>query len=122
MPGPGRFARWHFIAASTCVMLNALAQDSPAGHLPPSLIEQTSRAVDADAARLTAIYKDIHRNPELGFMETRTSGIVAKELKALGFDVKTGIGKTGVVGVLNPSAKASRACTACRKTRCPWSP
>jgi len=33
-------------------------------------------------------------------METRTAGIVAKELKALGFEVKTGIGKTGVVGIM----------------------
>ncbi|QKJ65226.1 amidohydrolase [Flavobacterium sp. M31R6] len=46
------------------------------------------------------MFKDIHANPELGFMEVRTAAIVAKELKALGFEVKTGIGKTGVVGIL----------------------
>ncbi len=54
----------------------------------------------ADDARLVAIFKDIHENPELGFMETRTAAIVAKELKSLGFNVMTGIGKTGVVGIL----------------------
>jgi hippurate hydrolase len=56
--------------------------------------------VTSDSARLTEIFKDIHQNPELGFMEERTASIVAKELRALGFDVRTGIGKTGVVGIL----------------------
>ena len=55
---------------------------------------------NADDARLVAIFKDIHENPELGFMETRTAAIVAKELKALGFTIMTGIGETGVVGIL----------------------
>ncbi len=56
--------------------------------------------IDADAERLVRIFKDIHQNPELGFTETRTAGIVAKELTALGYEVKTGIAKTGVVGIL----------------------
>jgi hippurate hydrolase len=46
------------------------------------------------------MYKDLQQNPELGFMELRTSGIISKELKALGFEVITGIAKTGVVGIL----------------------
>lgn len=54
----------------------------------------------ADSARLVDIFKDIHQNPELGFMETRTAAIIAKELTQLGYEVTTGIGKTGVVGVL----------------------
>jgi amidohydrolase len=58
------------------------------------------KAVEADNARVVTLFKDLHKNPELGFMETRTAGIVAKELKALGFTVQTGIGKTGVVGML----------------------
>lgn len=53
-----------------------------------------------DSARLVEMFKDIHANPELGFMETRTAGIVEKELNSLGFNVKTGIGVTGVVGIL----------------------
>jgi hippurate hydrolase len=55
---------------------------------------------NADDARLVTIFKDIHENPELGFMEIRTAAIVAKELKALGYTLMTGIGKTGVVGIL----------------------
>jgi hippurate hydrolase len=68
--------------------------------LPQALITKVNKAVDADTARLTAIFKDLHQHPEIGFTETRTAGIVAKELKALGYTVTEGIGKTGVVGVL----------------------
>jgi len=49
---------------------------------------------------LEAVYKDIHAHPELSMQETRTAGIAANHLKALGFDVTTGVGKTGVVGIL----------------------
>ncbi len=44
--------------------------------------------------------RDFHRHPELGFQEVRTAGIVAKELNELGLEVQTGVGKTGVVGML----------------------
>jgi amidohydrolase len=44
--------------------------------------------------------RDFHRHPELGFQETRTSGIVTRELQAMGFEVNTGVGKTGVVALL----------------------
>ena len=63
-------------------------------------VSQLKQSVHADSMRLVEIFKDLHQNPELGFMEVRTSGIIAKELKALGYEVITGIGKTGVVGIL----------------------
>jgi amidohydrolase len=44
--------------------------------------------------------RDFHMHPELGFEEVRTAGIVADRLKALGYEVRTGIGETGVVGIL----------------------
>jgi amidohydrolase len=44
--------------------------------------------------------RDFHQHPELGYEEHRTSGIVAKHLLGLGLEVKTGVGKTGVVGLL----------------------
>jgi amidohydrolase len=44
--------------------------------------------------------RDFHRHPELGFEEVRTAGIVAQELNRLGLEVTTGIGRTGVVGLL----------------------
>lgn len=64
------------------------------------LVNEINTAIDADKVRLIEIFKDIHQNPELGFMEDRTSEIVAKELKALGYEVKTNIGKTGVAALM----------------------
>lgn len=61
--------------------------------------KQVKQMAYADSLRLVEIFKDIHQNPELGFMEVRTSSIIAKELKALRYEVITGIGKTGVVGI-----------------------
>jgi len=49
---------------------------------------------------LEALYKDVHSHPELSMQETRTAGLAADRLRAAGYEVKTGIGKTGVVGVL----------------------
>ncbi|HEY9424996.1 MAG TPA: amidohydrolase [Microterricola sp.] len=60
-------------------------------------------STDAAAASpldLVAIYRDLHANPELSFQEHRTAGIVAERLGSLGLAVTTGIGQTGVVGVL----------------------
>jgi amidohydrolase len=65
----------------------------------PDMIAKVSATVDGDADRLVEMFKDIHANPELGFTEVRTSGIVATELTTLGFEVTTGIAGTGVVGV-----------------------
>jgi amidohydrolase len=45
--------------------------------------------------------RDLHRHPELGYRETRTAALIADRLRVLGFDqVRTGVGKTGVVGIL----------------------
>jgi amidohydrolase len=52
------------------------------------------------ALDLAAVYRDLHANPELSFQEHRTAGIVADHLAALGYAVTTGVGVTGVVGVL----------------------
>lgn len=47
-----------------------------------------------------ALYKDLHAHPELSMQETRTSALAAQTLKAAGFEVTTGVGGTGVVGLL----------------------
>lgn len=64
------------------------------------IVERIDSLVEGDAERIQGIFKDLHQHPELGFMETRTSKIVASELMELGYDVKTGIGGTGVVGIM----------------------
>lgn len=61
------------------------------------------------ADELTAIRRDFHANPEIGFEETRTAGIVAEMLKSWGIEVHTGIGKTGVVGILQGKGGSERA-------------
>src|SRR5579875_3346969 len=50
--------------------------------------------------RLIEIRRDIHAHPELGFQEVRTAGVVARELAQFGIPHSTGIGKTGVVGII----------------------
>jgi amidohydrolase len=50
---------------------------------------------------LEALYKDIHAHPELSMQETRTAGLAADRLRAAGYEVTTGVGKTGVVGLLH---------------------
>ena len=54
----------------------------------------------ADLDELAALYRDLHEHPELAFAEHRTAGIVAARLRDLGYQVATGVGGTGVVGVL----------------------
>jgi hippurate hydrolase len=56
--------------------------------------------IEAFADELTAMRRDFHAHPEIGFEEVRTSGIVADKLKAWGIEVHRGLGRTGVVGVL----------------------
>ena len=49
---------------------------------------------------LAEFYKDVHSHPELSMQETRTAGLAADRLRAAGYEVTTGVGKTGVVGLL----------------------
>ncbi|MBO9135021.1 MULTISPECIES: M20 metallopeptidase family protein [Rhizobium] len=50
--------------------------------------------------RLIEIRRDIHAHPEIGFDTFRTAQLVADELRALGLDPKTGVGRTGVVATI----------------------
>jgi hippurate hydrolase len=56
--------------------------------------------IEGFADELTAIRRDLHAHPEIGFEEVRTSGIVAEKLASWGIEVHRGLGGTGVVGVL----------------------
>ncbi|XOV87549.1 MAG: amidohydrolase [Pseudomonadota bacterium] len=59
------------------------------------------RAVDRDYdEHLDALFKHFHANPELSFVEYKTAARIASELRALGFTVTEGVGKTGVVALL----------------------
>jgi hippurate hydrolase len=56
--------------------------------------------LDAVYPQLDALYLDLHQNPELSGRETKTAAKVADRLRKLGYEVTTGVGGTGVVGVL----------------------
>ena len=56
------------------------------------------------ALDLESLYIDLHRHPELSFQETRTAGVIASTLTELGIPFEEGVGKTGVVAVLESTA------------------
>ena len=58
------------------------------------------RNLDALLPDLETLYKDVHAHPELSMEETRMAGLAADRLRAAGYEVTTGVGKTGVVGLL----------------------
>ncbi|ULU26401.1 amidohydrolase [Dyella terrae] len=60
----------------------------------------TTQLVQGELPQVTAWRRDIHQHPELSNRETRTSALVAAQLKKLGLEVHTGIAHTGVVGIL----------------------
>jgi len=67
----------------------------------PDHIRQTVKIkADAEEKKVIAWRRDIHEHPELSNREFRTSALVAHHLQSLGLDVKTGVAKTGVVGIL----------------------
>jgi amidohydrolase len=57
----------------------------------------------AERERLVATRRDLHRHPELAFAEQRTAGVVAERLRVAGYHVRTGVGRTGVVGEMEGS-------------------
>ena len=79
-----------------------------ANGLPLPLAAQAPTSLDAEIDRralavndhVVAWRRDIHEHPELSGQETRTAALVADHLRKLGIDVRTGVGGTGVVGVL----------------------
>lgn len=84
------------LAASTL----ALTLVAGATHAATVPVETVDAAVQRILPEVTAWRRDLHQHPELGFAETRTAGVVADHLRALGLEVRTGVGKTGVVGIL----------------------
>jgi hippurate hydrolase len=80
-----RLSAW--LAASALAIAPAFAQDLRA-------------QVDEDWDYLEPLYEHLHANPELSFMERQTAKRMAREIRKLGFKVTEGVGKTGVVGVM----------------------
>jgi amidohydrolase len=68
-------------------------------HLPP-FIPAVSADVAAEEERLVRTRRDLHAHPELGFQETRTSGVVRERLDELGIPYRAGLAGTGVAALL----------------------
>src|SRR6476469_9592932 len=71
--------------------------------ITPGSTELSDRISDAALKiedKVIAWRRDIHQNPELSYQEKRTAALAAEHLKKLGIEVKTGVGITGVVGIL----------------------
>ena len=82
------------------VSVLALLPSVLAAQRPDPLVTEIDRRAREIAPRVIGWRHDIHQNPELSFQETRTAAVVAAHLRALGLEVRTGVGGNGVVGVL----------------------
>jgi len=82
---------------SSCLLVasSAVTAERPTAWTAPS-----AEQVNAVYPEVEALYLDLHRNPELSLREQQTSAKLAEPVKALGYEVTTGVGGTGVVAVL----------------------
>ena len=86
------------IALTGFLLTSALTHGIATAHdIDPTL--KADIAADYDK-NLKSLFKHFHKNPELSFRETATAKRLASEIEALGYDVTTGIGQTGIVAVL----------------------
>jgi hippurate hydrolase len=63
-------------------------------------ISQAVPEIAALEPEIEGLYRDLHEHPELAFHEERTASALAERLRALGFEVTTGVGQTGLVAIL----------------------
>jgi len=81
----------------TAIVAAMLCGAALAADTPPAVARAQVDAIYPDIEKL---YMDLHRNPELAFHEQRTAAELARRVKALGFEVTSGVGGTGVVAIL----------------------
>ena len=96
---PTRGTKSGLVVATFSLLLVATATTA-ASQDSLSLYSRMTEAVVAQESALIALRHDIHQHPETSRNETRTAAVIAARLEALGFEVMTGIGGHGVVGVL----------------------
>jgi amidohydrolase len=86
------------------LLLSAVVIFAMAGLAADSWTAPSKSQIDAVYPHLESLYLDLHRNPELSLHEEKTAAKMAEELRRLGYDVTTGVGGTGVVGILKNGA------------------
>ncbi len=95
----------HVIALTAALGITpGCAQDVPAETFaPPFDAAAVKHGVDAvmdrEYPRLDGLYRDIHSHPEVAFQENRTAGLLAADMRKLGFQVTEHVGKTGIVAI-----------------------
>lgn len=110
-PLPTGFLAALLLVASACAQAPEATDPAPVAPVPTqqasgvsvspeALFERAAAHLAAREAEIIAVRHDLHRHPELSGAETRTSGVVADHLERLGWEVQTGVGGTGVVGLL----------------------
>jgi amidohydrolase len=85
------------------LLLGAVALATASGLQAQTSDADVRAATERIVPRLVEIRHDLHRHPELGNREVRTAALVARELRRMGLEVRTGVAKTGVVGILRGS-------------------
>ncbi len=83
------------LALMTLAVVPMQARSQGAEQHAPAVTDLVATMVPA----LEGIYRDLHSHPELAFEEVRTAGVLAREMRALGFEVTEKVGKTGVVAL-----------------------
>lgn len=84
--------------AGTCLVLGGVLAGGALSNI--AVAATVDAKVAAIEKQVIAWRRDIHQHPELSNRETRTAALVAKHLESLGLEVRTGVAKTGVIGVL----------------------
>ena len=88
------------LAAGASAQPSSVSQaGTPASPLD-ALRARIDKAAEAVLPKVVTWRRDLHAHPELGNREVRTSAFLAEQLRAMGYEVRTGIAKTGVVGLL----------------------
>ncbi|QTN19722.1 amidohydrolase [Brevundimonas sp. AJA228-03] len=95
-------------AALTLAAPPVLAQSGPVS------AAEVATAAEGVRAEVVAWRRDLHQHPELGLAETRTAAFVAERLRAMGIEVREGVGRTGVVGVLRGTGSGPQRVVALR--------
>ena len=95
------------LALGTFLVVASLVAAQPAAPKDAAVAQRVAlveERIRPELENLVDLYKDLHQNPELSLKEERSAARMARELKAVGFEVTEKVGGTGVVGVLKNGA------------------
>ena len=84
----------------TCLAQTACAADPGRMGYRGELSGKVSKSINTSMSTLLSFYKDLHTHPELSLQENKSASKIAQRLRDFGYQVTTGVGGTGVVGIL----------------------